>query len=93
MVATYMRIDTTAMSLGYIESTKTTPMMYQMTPFVCFCSKQENNHERLGSAKKNATEAEFEILRVKPPAETNLFAFAHEEPEAPLVKSLETWGV
>ena len=30
---THIRIDNTAISRGYSESTKTTPMMYHITPF------------------------------------------------------------
>lgn len=33
---THIRIDNTAISRGYSESTKTTPMMYHITPFDCF---------------------------------------------------------
>lgn len=43
-----MRIATVAMSRGYTASTKMTPMMYQITPFVDFwrSCEQEWEHGR-----------------------------------------------
>ena len=39
---TYIRMETVAISRGYTERTKMTPMMYQITPFVVFYVNKGN---------------------------------------------------
>jgi hypothetical protein len=52
-------IDINVTSRGYCESTKTTPMMYHITPLVCFCKTGKKGEQcsvqnRL-SERQNAT--------------------------------------
>ena len=69
-----MRMETVAMSRGYRERTKMTPMMYQMTPFVLFCRKDAPvSNRRQQTRKKDA----------------HFFALAHQEAQDALEQPLE----
>lgn len=77
---THIKIDNIAMSRGYSESTKTTPMMYHITPFDCFCGPKRR--EDVFSSEQKRGRAMRAIL-------TYLFALAHEEAEYPFIGALE----
>ena len=73
-----MRMETVAMSRGYRERTKMTPMMYQMTPLVLFCRKDAPVSKRRQQTRKKVA---------------HFFALAHQEAQDALEQPLEATRV
>ena len=72
---THIRIDNTAISRGYSESTKTTPMMYHITPFDCFCGPKRREdvnrclvRNRSGVAQCMRYQRTFSLSRIRKPS-------------------------
>jgi len=80
-MVTHIMMDIMAISTGYSESTKITPMMYHITPFVCFYKIRKGG-------RCQTTIATEQMQKM-----TYLFALAHEKAEYFFIVALERWVI
>ena len=80
-MSAHIMIDINATSKGYWESTKTTPMMYHITPLVCFCKRGKG-----GRCSVQHSLSEGQNV-------THFFTLAHEETKNSFIGTFETRAI